>query len=195
MTDDRSGSLADRVKRRAGAWAAGLVAVAALAGAAMLVYGHGSGVDAFYERWGVDPAHLPYDPHANARADIAAGKARAAASGKLLMVTFGANWCPDCLTLHKDLEDPVTRDYARHTFEMVNVDVGEPGKNADLARELGLDLNGIPLAVFFGPDGRPFSDTSGGELEPARHYSSHDILGFLREVAVHRRVVSPELPL
>jgi thiol:disulfide interchange protein len=192
MTDDRSGSLAGRVKRRPAAWAAGLVAAAALAGAAMLVHGHGSSVNAFYERWGVDPEHLPYDPHADARADIAAGKARAAASGKLLMVTFGANWCPDCLTLHKDLEDPVTRAYARSAFEMVNVDVGELGKNADVARELGADVRGIPMAVFFGPDGRPICDTSGGELEPARHNSSHEILAFLREIAAHGRVVSPD---
>jgi thiol-disulfide isomerase/thioredoxin len=148
--------------------------------------------DAFYAQWGVDRAHLPYDAKADARREIAAAKARAAASGKMLMVTFGANWCPDCLTLHRDLEDPVTRDYAHEKFEMVNVDVGEFGKNSDVARELGVTVNGIPLAVFYSSDGRPIGDTTGGELEPSRHYTSREILDFLKEVAEHRRVVSPD---
>lgn len=146
-----------------------------------------------YERWGVDPTDLPY------RADdvtpseaIAFGKQRAAQSGKMLMVTFGANWCPDCLTLHKNLRDPQTRAYADAKFEMVNIDVGDSDKTARVERELGIDVDGIPLAMFYSADGAPVCDTARGELEPSRHYSSRQILDFLREVADHRRVVSPD---
>src|SRR4051812_47420734 len=117
MIDDRSRKPFRRGRRRGFAWAAGLVAAtAAAAGLGALAYSeYVSTTDdtAFYTHWGVDSHHLPYDSNADARADIAAGKARAEATGKLLMVTFGANWCPDCLTLHKNLEDPLTRDYAR----------------------------------------------------------------------------------
>jgi thioredoxin 1 len=176
---------------RAVVWTAvALLSVAAIG--AIVVLRRGSADDAFYAQWGVDRAHLPYDSKADARRDVADAKARAAASGKMLMVMFGANWCPDCLTLHKDLEDPVTREYAHDKFEMVNVDVGEFGKNSDVARELGVAVNGIPLAVFFSSDGRPLCDTRGGELEPSRHYTSREILDFLKEVADHRRVVSPD---
>jgi thioredoxin 1 len=194
MIDDRSGSPLGRSRRRPFAWAAGLVAAAVVAGLGVLGYRvYASTTDAaFYAHWGVDSRHLPYDAHADARADIAAGKARAEATGKLLMVTFGANWCPDCLTLHKNLEDPLTRDYAQSMFEIVNIDVGEFDNNADVANELGVVVNGIPLAVFFSPDGRPIGDTSRGELEPSRHYTSREILNFLREVAEYRRVVSPD---
>lgn len=182
----------DGKRLRVAVWAGvALLGVVALGAAAMYRY-HWSSDDAFYAQWGVDRAHLPYDAKADARRDIADAKARAAANGKMLMVTFGANWCPDCLTLHKDLEDPVTSDYARKKFEMVNVDVGEFDKNSDVARELGVVVNGIPLAVFFSSDGRPMCNTSGGELEPARHYTSREILDFLKEVADHRRVVSPD---
>jgi len=178
--------------RRAVAWTSAALLIAAAIGATAL-YHRGSADDAFYKQWGVDRAHLPYDPKADARRDIADAKARAAANGKMLMVTFGANWCPDCLTLHKDLEDPVTRDYAKAKFEMVNVDVGEFDKNAGVARELGVaPVNGIPLAVFFSSDGRPICDTRRGELEPSRHYTSSEILDFLKEVADHRRVVNPD---
>jgi thiol-disulfide isomerase/thioredoxin len=176
---------------RVALWAgSALLAIGALGAAA--VYYRESSDDAFYAQWGVDRAHLPYDASADARREVADAKARAAASGKMLMVTFGANWCPDCLTLHKDLEDPVTREYAHKKFEMVNVDVGEFDKNSDVARDLGVAVNGIPVAVFFSSDGRPICDTTGGELEPSRHYTSREILDFLKEVADHRRVVSPD---
>ena len=176
---------------RAVAWTAAALLIAGAIGATA-VYRRGSADDAFYAQWGVDRAHLPYSATADARRDIADAKARAAADGKMVMVTFGANWCPDCLTLHKDLEDPVTREYASKKFEMVNVDVGEFDKNADVARELGVAVNGIPLAVFFSSDGRPICDTRRGELEPSRHYTSSEILDFLKEVAEHRRVVNPD---
>ncbi len=178
---------------RAVAWTAIALVFAAAIGATGVYYRRGSADDAFYAQWGVDRLHLPYSATDDARRDIADAKARAAANGKMVMVTFGANWCPDCLTLHKDLEDPVTRDYANRKFEIVNVDVGEFDKNAEVARDLGVaPVNGIPLAVFFSSDGRPICDTRRGELEPARHYTSSEILDFLKEVADHRRVVNPD---
>jgi thiol:disulfide interchange protein len=180
------------IRARVAVWSAVALLLAAAIGATA-VYRRGSADDAFYAQWGVDRAHLPYSAMADARHDIADAKARAAANGKMVMVTFGANWCPDCLTLHKDLEDPVTRKYAKQKFEMVNVDVGEFDRNADVARELGVaPVNGIPLAVFFSSDGRPICDTRRGELEPSRHYTSSEILDFLKEVADHRRVVNPD---
>ena len=70
----------------------------------------------------VEPSLLPasqaafgepfYESKLDARAAIEQGKARAAASGKMLMVTFGANWCPDCITLHQNLQAAETRAYA-----------------------------------------------------------------------------------
>ena len=180
-------------RSRAAVWSgAALVAVATLGAVAWHHRASSSEDDAFYTQWGVDPGHLPYDPSADARRDIAAAKERADLGGKMLMVTFGANWCPDCLTLHKNLEDPATREFAHKTFEFVNIDVGEFDKNAEVAQELGVKVNGIPLAVFFSSDGRPICDTSRGELEPSRHYTSREILEFLREVATYQRVVSPD---
>jgi thioredoxin 1 len=179
-------------KRRLAAWSGVALLATAAIGAVALQQRSPSEDDAFYTQWGVDPGHLPYDPQADARRDIAAAKERAELAGKMLMVTFGANWCPDCLTLHKNLEAPDTRDFAHKTFEFVNVDVGDFDKNAEVAHELGVEVNGIPLAVFFSSDGRPICDTSRGELEPSRHYTSREILEFLREVATYQRVVSPD---
>jgi thioredoxin 1 len=146
----------------------------------------------FYRRWGIDPNNPPYQSEVDPRAAVEAGKARAAASGKMLMVTFGADWCPDCLTLQRNLRDPDTHAYAERHFEIVNVDVGNSAQNARVEHELGMVVNSIPLAVFYSSDGRPVCDTGRGELEPSRHYTSREILEFLREVVDHHRVVSPD---
>ena len=165
---------------------------AVLVGVAVLALQQSSDDTAAYKRWGFDAANLPYKSDVDVRAAVEAGKARAAESGKLLMVTFGANWCPDCLTLQKNLRDPETRDYAERHFEMVNIDVGDSVRSARVERDLGMAVNTIPLAVFYSSDGKPVCDTQRGELKPSRHYSSREILGFLREVVDYRRAVSPD---
>jgi thiol:disulfide interchange protein len=128
----------------------------------------------------------------DARMAIDEGQARARASGKMLMVAFGANWCPDCLTLHRNLLDAETHDYLEKHFELVTVDVGDAKKTAAVHRDLGIDVAVIPLAVFYSPDGQLVGDTRAGELKPSRHFSSRDIRDFLREVVDYHRIVSPD---
>ena len=134
----------------------------------------------------------PYRSELSARAAIEAGKARAAASGKMLMVTFGANWCPDCVTLHRNLQAAETRAYAEKHFEIVEIDVGDAKKSAAVQRELGISVNTIPLAVFYSAAGELVGDTFAGELKPSRHFSSREIRDFLREVVDYHRIVSPD---
>jgi thioredoxin 1 len=137
-------------------------------------------------------AQPPYRSDLDARTAIEQGKARAAASGKMLMVTFGANWCPDCLTLHNNLQAADTHAYIDKHFEIVQIDVGDASKNAAVQRDLGLSVNVIPLAVFYSPSGELVGDTFAGELKPSRHYSSRQIRDFLREVVDYHRIVSPD---
>jgi thioredoxin 1 len=165
---------------------------AALVGVAVLALEQSSDDTVFYKRWGFDATNLPYKSDIDARMAVEAGKARAAESGKMLMVTFGANWCPDCLTLQKNLRDPETRAYAERNFEMVNIDVGDSVKSSRVERDLDMAVTTIPLAMFYSSDGKPICDTQRGELKPSRHYSSREILGFLREVVDYRRAVSPD---
>jgi thiol-disulfide isomerase/thioredoxin len=134
----------------------------------------------------------PYRHVVDARTAVEKGHARAAKSGKMLMVMFGANWCPDCLTLHENLLAKDTRAYADKHFEIVAIDVGDHDKSAAVRRDLGIDVKVIPAAVFYAPDGTLVGDTLSGELQPSRHFTSRDIRDFLREVVDYHRIVSPD---
>jgi thiol:disulfide interchange protein len=136
--------------------------------------------------------NLPYRSDVDARTAVAKGQARAAASGKMLMVTFGANWCPDCLTLHENLFSAETRKYAERHFEFVAIDVGDAQKSAAVQRDLGVEVKVIPAALFYSPDGELVGDTLSGELKPSRHFTSREIRDFLREVVDYHRIVSPD---
>ena len=147
-----------------------------------------SGPDAVF-----DPTDLPYDADADARATVAAGRAEALHNGKFLMVTFGANWCVDCRTLHHSLKSDDVRAFTDDVFHFVTVDVGKFNRNRDVAGELGVDLGrGIPVAIFFDTEGREIGNTNDGQLEPARFYTSKQILMFVRNVVEKSLIAAPD---
>lgn len=134
----------------------------------------------------------PYDEEADADAAVAAARLSAVDEQKFLMVIFGANWCLDCRTLHLHLSGDEVQSYASERMAFVNVNVGKFNRNVELASQLGVNLErGIPVAIFFGPDGRVVGTTNNGELEPARLYSSKQILRFVRDVAERSRILAP----
>jgi len=51
---------------------------------------------------------------------------------------------------------------------------------------------GIPVAIFFDPAGEVIGTTNDGQLEPARYYSSKQILKFVRDIVEHSRVLAPD---
>lgn len=137
--------------------------------------------------------NAPYRDSADSRQELTAAKQRAAAANHLVMVIFGANWCPDCVVLHRSLESGETEIYARQHFEFVAVNVGNFDKNLDLAKEFGVTLKkGIPAAVILAPDGTVVGMTNHGELEASRNYTPQQILGFMQDIVEKRQVVFPD---
>ena len=140
-----------------------------------------------------DPADLPYDESADAYAIVADARHQALQAGKFLMITFGANWCMDCRTLYRILKTDDVAAYTDGIFDFINVDVGKFNKNRDVAEELGVDLaRGIPVAIFFDPTGTKIGTTNDGQLEPARFYSSKQILKFVRDIAEKSLISAPD---
>jgi thiol-disulfide isomerase/thioredoxin len=144
--------------------------------------------------------NAPYHDDADSHRDLAAARQRAAATRHLVMVIFGANWCPDCIVLHHSLDTGATEKYAREHFDVVDVSVGEfdpqlgrYNRNWELAEELGVTLKkGIPAAVILRPDGRVVGRTMNGELEASRRYSPEQILDFLRGIVERQTVDFPD---
>lgn len=140
-----------------------------------------------------DAADPPYDELADARAIVTDARQQAVQASKILMVTFGANWCMDCLTLHRHLKTDDVSAYTDGQFHFANVDVGKFNRNRDLAEELGVDLaRGIPVAIFFDAAGNEIGTTNDGELETSRYYSSKQILKFIRDVAEKSLITAPD---
>lgn len=133
-----------------------------------------------------------YDPSVNAPAAFEQALSSASEDGRHLMVVFGADWCPDCRKLHENLHTTEVSAYLRDHMNILTVDVGDKNRNLELASRLGVSIgNGIPVAVFFGPDGKPLGATNEGQLEPSRHFTSRQILKFLRTVVDERRITQP----
>jgi protein disulfide-isomerase len=81
---------------------------------------------------------------------------------RYLMVEFGADWCIDCRQLADQLLERKTQATLAERFTVVHIDVGEFNRHLDIARALGVDVNqGIPVAVFFEPDGSESSPKVG----------------------------------
>jgi thioredoxin 1 len=133
-----------------------------------------------------------YPPPEKAAADLAAARQRAKASGRMLMVIFGGNWCPDCHVLHDRLEESPVREYVEKNFVVVGINIGDMNVNLQIAKDLGVDLKqGVPSAGFFGPDGKPIAVTH-GELAPSRRYDAKQVLEFVRKVAEQHVIERPK---
>ena len=141
----------------------------------------------------LEEGKLPYDGSEDASENVQAARNAAVMDRQFLMVTFGANWCRDCRNLHLLLHSPEVQRYTEGVFHFVNVDVGKFNQNRHVAEALGVDLSrGIPVAIFFDPNGQLIGTTNDGQLEPARHYTSKQILKFMRGIAERSKISLPD---
>jgi len=98
------------------------------------------------------PLPLPYDEKANADRQVAQAKARAAASGKRLLIDLGGNWCPDCRVLAGVFQLPEVRAFLRQHYEVVTVDVGRMDRNLQIPGHYGIrKVEGVPALLIVDP--------------------------------------------
>lgn len=120
-----------------------------------------------------------YDEAADARVDIEQGRAQAAASGKRVLVVFGANWCGDCRVLDAAMKQGRLKALMDSRFVVIKVDVARFDKNVDIAQRYGVPLKkGIPTVAVLATDGSPSFVTTGGELASARSMGEDELVRF-----------------
>jgi protein disulfide-isomerase len=127
-------------------------------------------------------ADRPYDPSADAQAQIHAALAEAAAAHQPVLLIFGANWCADCRALDKSLHTGRNAKLIARQFKVVKIDVGNFDHNLDIANAYGNPIKkGIPAAVIVSPDNKVIYATRGGELADARSMSDDGVYEFFKE--------------
>lgn len=99
------------------------------------------------------PLPLPYDERANADSQVAAARARAAKTGKRLLIDLGGNWCLDCRLLAGTIDLPEVKRFVDAHFVLVTVDVGRFDKNGQIAARYGIKgrLKGVPAVLVVDP--------------------------------------------
>jgi thiol-disulfide isomerase/thioredoxin len=99
------------------------------------------------------PLPLPYSQTAPAMAAVDKARARAKASGKLLLIDLGGNWCLDCRILAGTMELPEFDAWMKKHYELVSVDVGRFDKNLDVPARYGFTqrLQGVPALLVVDP--------------------------------------------
>lgn len=93
----------------------------------------------------------------NWRTDEAAAVAESAASGKPMMIVFGAKWCPPCLAFEKNVLGD--REVAEALRAVVLLHVDATIETEDVSRVVEkYRVIGWPTILFVSPDGRVYDD-------------------------------------
>ena len=101
------------------------------------------------------PLPSPYDPTADAKADVAAALAKARASHKLLLIDLGGNWCGDCRVLAGVMRLPEVAAFVDAHYVVVTVDVGRIDRNLDIPAHYGVKkVEGVPALLVVDAHGR-----------------------------------------
>ena len=123
-----------------------------------------------------------YEDGVDAKAEINAALARAAAGHRHVILVFGANWCYDCHVLDLAFHRPELASILHKSYEVVHVDVGRGDKNQDLMQLYDVPMKkGIPGLAVLDSQGKLLYSQKNGEFEKARSLAPEDLLQFLNK--------------
>lgn len=128
-----------------------------------------------------------YDEAADAKAELTSALAKAKASRKQVLVIFGANWCPDCRALARQMaNDKVAKKLSRH-FVLTKVEIGNWDHNMDIVNRYGNPTKkGIPAVAVLDSKGKLLKATAAGELASARSMGEADVLAVFDKLAARK---------
>lgn len=120
-----------------------------------------------------------YNPHADAKADIAAAVERAAKENKHVLIQWGANWCGWCHKLHAFFaEDRNAKALLEAGYVTVLVDTDA---NKALLEEMAVQPRGIPYLTVLDGRGKKLVDQDTGSLETGSAHDSEKVNAFLKQ--------------
>ncbi|MBL4621755.1 MAG: thioredoxin family protein [Immundisolibacteraceae bacterium] len=127
---------------------------------------------------------LIYDPLANPAKDLELVTAKAAEQEKLVLVIFGADWCPDCRMLDYHMNKDKLKAVIDKYFLVVKVDVGKKDKNLNFIAEFGNPIGkGIPAIAIMDGHSKLHYVSDSGEFASARSAQTESLKVWFEEMA------------
>ena len=127
----------------------------------------------------------PYNPDADARAELNAAIKEAAKDGKHVLVQVGGNWCSWCLKLEKLYHsDKAVSEALENNFVLVHLNYSDENKNEAILAELGYPQRfGFPVLVVLDGKGKRLHTQNSGYLEKDKGHDPKKVIGFLEHWA------------
>ncbi len=120
-----------------------------------------------------------YDPARDSFADLEAAKKDAQASGKLILVEFGGEWCVWCHRIEKFiLGNPEINNGIDEVFVFLKVNVSDDNKNNKFVSQFP-EVKGYPFFVITDSNGVVIGTQNTGHLEEGKGYSTEKFKAFI----------------
>jgi thiol:disulfide interchange protein len=123
-----------------------------------------------------------YPSSDQAKTDLAAALATAAAAHKRVILDFGGNWCTDCHVLDLYFHDAANQPILDANYVLVHINIGRMNANVDIADRYQIPLrNGVPALAVLGEHGELLYSQKTGEFEAMRRMQSAAVTEFLTQ--------------
>ncbi|HEY8938554.1 MAG TPA: thioredoxin family protein [Cellvibrio sp.] len=120
-----------------------------------------------------------YDPKRDSAADFEAAKKDAKASGKLILVEFGGDWCVWCHRIEKFItSNPEINSGIDDVFIFLKVNVSDDNKNDQFVSQFP-EIKGYPFFAITDSNGKVIGTQNTGHLEKGKGYSSEKFKEFI----------------
>jgi thiol:disulfide interchange protein len=117
-----------------------------------------------------------------AKTDLAAALATAAATHRRVLLDFGGNWCTDCHVLDTYFHDSANQPILDANYVLVHINIGRLNANVDIAEHYQIPLaKGVPALAVLGEHGELLYSQKTGEFEAMRRMQSTAVSEFLMQ--------------
>lgn len=121
----------------------------------------------------------PYNPLADAQADIDTAMQQSMTTGKMTIIAMGANWCHDSRALAAQFEKPRFQTLLQDHFSLVYVDVGKKDRNINIAQKFGVEsIVGTPTVFIIGANGKVLNLETAPTWRNAASRTENDIFTY-----------------
>jgi thioredoxin-related protein len=118
-----------------------------------------------------------YNPDADAKSEVSAAVAKAAAEGKHVFLQIGGNWCPWCVKFNKMVTEDIKLDSLIHAnYEVVKVNYSKENDNHEFLATLGYPQRfGFPVFVILDEKANVLHIQDSWYLEQDKAYSREKV--------------------